>query len=77
LIFAVLAFLLVLPGIIGKVGTLIPGRGPVPGRILRRSSGQAKASGKGKPRLGTGKAKSAKGRIRLTGEPRPPGKRSR
>jgi len=77
LIFAVLAFLLVLPGIIGKVGVLIPGRGPVAGRILRRSSGQAKASGKGKPRLGTGKAKSAKGRIRLTGEPRPPGKRSR
>jgi Ca-activated chloride channel family protein len=77
LIFAVLAFLLVLPGIIGKVGVLIPGRGSVPGRILRRSSGQAKASGKGKPRLGTGKAKSAKGRIRLTGEPRPPGKRSR
>ena len=77
LIFAVLAFLLVLPGIVGKVGVLIPGRGPVPGRILQRSSGQAKASSKGKPRLGTGKAKSAKGRIRLTGEPRPPGKRSR
>jgi Ca-activated chloride channel family protein len=77
LIFAVLAFLLVLPGIIGKVGVLISDRGPVPGRILRRSSGQAKASGKGKPRLGTSKAKSAKGRIRLTGEPRPPGKRSR
>jgi hypothetical protein len=69
LIFAVLAFLLVLPGIIGKVGVLIPGRGQVPGR--------SRASGKGKPRVGTGKAKSAKGRIRLTGEPRPPGKRNR
>jgi VWFA-related protein len=71
LIFAVLAFLLVLPGIIGRVGVLIPGRVPVPGRALRQGSGQAKASGKGKPRVGTGKAKSAKGRIRLTEEPRP------
>jgi Ca-activated chloride channel family protein len=62
-IFAVLAFLLVLPGIIGRVGALVSGRGPVPAR--------AKASGKGKPKAGTGRAKSAKGRIRLTGEPRP------
>jgi Ca-activated chloride channel family protein len=69
LIFAVLAFLLVLPGIIGKVGVLIPGRSPAPGR--------SKASGKGKPRVGTGKAKSAKGRVRLTGESRPSGKRNR
>nr|NIO70152.1 hypothetical protein [Anaerolineae bacterium] len=69
LIFAVLAFLLVLPGTIGKAGALVSGRGLVPTR--------SKASGKGKPRLGTDKAKSAKGRIRLTGEPRPPGKRNR
>ncbi len=77
LIFAVLAFLLVLPGIIGKVGVLVPGRSPVPGRTPRRGSGQAKASGKRKPRLGTGRANSAKDRIRLTGEPRPSGKRNR
>lgn len=51
LILAVLAFLLVLPGIIGRVGVLVSGRGPVPGRSK--------------------KAKSAKGRVRLTGEPRP------
>ena len=76
LILAVLAFLLVLPGIIGKVGMLVSGRGPVLGRALRQGSGQAKDS-KGKPRAGTGKAKSAKGRVRLTGEPRTPGKRSR
>lgn len=57
LIFAVLAFLLVLPGIIGRVRVLVSGRGPVPGRSK--------------------KAKSAKGRIRLTGESRPPGERSR
>jgi len=76
LIFAVLAFLLVLPGIIGRAGALVSGRGPVPGRALRQGSGQAKAS-KGKPRIGTGRAKSAKGRIRLTGEPRPSGKRSK
>jgi len=63
LILAVLAFLLVLPGIIGRAGVLISGRGPV--------------SGKEKPRAGTGRAKSAKGRIRLTGEPRPSGKRRR
>jgi Ca-activated chloride channel family protein len=69
LTFAVLAFLLVLPGIIGKAGALVSGRGPAPVR--------SKASGKGKPRVGAGKAKSAKGRIRLTGEPRPPGKRNR
>jgi VWFA-related protein len=77
LIFAVLAFLLVLPGIIGRVGVLISGRVPVPGRALRQGSGQAKASGKGNPRVGTGRAKSAKGRIRLTGEPRPSGKGKR
>jgi Ca-activated chloride channel family protein len=77
LILAVLAFLLVLPGIIGRVGALVSGRGPVPGRALRQGSGQAKASGQGKPRLGTGKAKSAKGRVRLTGEPRPSEKRRR
>lgn len=46
-------------------------------RALRQGSGQAKASGQGKPRVGTGKAKSAKGRVRLTGEPRPSGKRRR
>jgi VWFA-related protein len=68
LIFAVLAFLLVLPGIIGRVGALVSGRGPAPRRV--------KTSGKGKTKARTGK-KSAKGRIRLTGEPRPPGKRSK
>ena len=57
LIFAVLAFLLVLPGIIGRAGVLVSGRGLVPGRFK--------------------KAKSAKGRIRLTGESRPPEERSR
>ena len=57
LIFAVLAFLLVLPGIIGRAGVLVSGRGLVPGRSK--------------------KAKSAKGRIRLTGESRPPEERSR
>jgi hypothetical protein len=76
LIFAVLAFLLVLPGIIGRVGVLVSGRGLVPGRALRRGSGQAKASGKGKPRVRIG-GKSAKGRIRLTDEPRPSEKRNR
>jgi hypothetical protein len=74
LIFAVLAFLLVLPGIIGRAGVLISSRVPVHGQALRRDSGQAKANGKGKPRVGTGRAKSAKGRVRLTGEPRPSGK---
>lgn len=74
LIFAVLAFLLVLPGIIGKASGLVSGRIPRPGRALRRGSGQAKASDKGKTRAGSGRAKSAKGRVRLTGEPRPSGK---
>jgi len=66
LILAVLAFLLVLPGVIGRVGVLVSGPSLTPGR--------AKASGQGKSRAGTGK-KSAKGRIRLTGEPHPSGKR--
>jgi Ca-activated chloride channel family protein len=77
LIFAVLAFLLVLPGIIGRAGMLVSGRVPMPGQALRRGSEQAKASSKGKPRAGTDKAKSAKGRVRLTGESRPSGKRGR
>jgi VWFA-related protein len=68
LIFAVLAFLLVLPGIIGRVSVLVSGRGPAPRRV--------KTSGKGKTKARTGK-KSAKGRIRLTGEPRPSGKRNK
>jgi Ca-activated chloride channel family protein len=55
LLFAVLAFLLILPGIIGRAGVLVSSRGLVPGRSQ--------------------KAKSAKGRIRLTGESRPSGKR--
>lgn len=63
LILAVLAFLLVLPGIIGRVGAWVSGRGPVPGRAQARAR--------------TGKAKSAKGRVRLTGEQHPSGKRSR
>jgi Ca-activated chloride channel family protein len=68
LIFAVLAFLLVLPGIVGKAGALVSGRGPAPRR--------ARTSDKGKTKARTGK-KSAKGRIRLTGESRPSGKRNR
>lgn len=74
-IFAALAFLLVLPGIIGRIGVLVSGRGLVPGRALRRGSGQAKARGKGKSRVKIG-GKSAKGRIRLTDEPRPSEKRN-
>jgi len=66
LIFAVLAFLLVLPGTIGKAGALVSGRASVPVK--------AKASSKGKPKPRTGREKSAKGRVRLTGEPRPSGK---
>jgi hypothetical protein len=77
LIFAVLAFLLVLPGILGRASALVSDHGPVLGRALRRGSGQAKASDQGKPRAGTGRAKSAKGRVRLTGEPHPSGKRRR
>lgn len=56
-ILAVLAFLLVLPGLIGRAGTLVSSRRPVPGR--------------------SPKAKSAKGRVRLTGESRPSEKRGR
>jgi Ca-activated chloride channel family protein len=68
LIFAVLAFLLVLPGITGKASALVSGRSPAPRRV--------RTSGKGKTKARTGK-KSAKGRIRLTGEQRPSGKRNR
>jgi Ca-activated chloride channel family protein len=53
-IFAVLAFLLILPGVVGRVGALVPGR----------------AGGKKR-----GRAKSAKGRIRLTGESDSTGRR--
>jgi hypothetical protein len=77
LIFAVLAFLLVLPGIIGRAGVLISGRVLGPGQALRRGSGQAKANRKGKLKTRAGRAKSAKGRVRLTGEPRPSEKRRR
>jgi Ca-activated chloride channel family protein len=68
LIFAVLAFLLVLPGIVGRAGALVSSRGPTPRR--------ARTSSKGKTKARTGK-KSAKGRIRLTGEQRPSAKRNR
>jgi hypothetical protein len=69
LAFAVLAFLLILPSIIGRAGALVAGRGGTLARV--------KGKGQVKPRARTGRAKSAKGRIRLTGNSRPSRKKKR